>query len=75
MTSQIVTRGRDNEVACLEVMNNLLDNFMKLLVAVVATCVAIRLAYDVVRPAIPALSILIVLVVVVRVIAWYRDRW
>lgn len=56
-------------------MDDLLDNFLKLLVVVVATCVAIRLAYDVVRPAIPALSILIVVVVLVRVIAWYRDRW
>lgn len=56
-------------------MNDLLDNFMKLLVVVVATCIAIRLAYDAVRPTLPVIGILIVIVVVVRVIAWYRDRW
>jgi len=56
-------------------VNELFNNFSKLLVVVVAACVAIRLAYDAVRPAIPALGVLIVLVVVVRVIAWYRGRW
>jgi predicted signal transduction protein with EAL and GGDEF domain len=56
-------------------VTELFNNFLKLLVVVVAACVAIRLAYDAVRPALPVIGILIVVVVVVRVIAWYRDRW
>jgi hypothetical protein len=56
-------------------MNELFDSTLKLLVLLVAVCIAIRLAYDAVRPALPVIGILIVIVVVVRVIAWYRDRW
>lgn len=56
-------------------MNELFDKFFKLLVLMVAACIAIRLAYDAVRPAIPLLSVLIVVAAVVWVISWYRNRW
>lgn len=56
-------------------MNDLFDKTLKLLVVLVAACIAIRVVYDAIRPALPALSILIVLVVVVRVIVRYRERW
>jgi uncharacterized protein YqgC (DUF456 family) len=56
-------------------MNDLFDSFMKLLVVLVATCVAIRLAYDVVRPAIPAISIVVIAIAVWQLVRWYRDRW
>jgi hypothetical protein len=54
---------------------NLLEPFLRFVLGLVLCAFAIRLAYDAVRPALPAIGILIVLVAVVRVIAWYRDRW
>ena len=56
-------------------MNELFDSLLRLLVLIVASCIAIRLAYDTARPALPLIGLAILVVAVVRIVVWYRDRW
>ena len=51
------------------------DPWLRFLFWIVATAVAIHVAWALVQPALPALAVLVVLVVVVRLIVWYRGRW
>lgn len=50
--------------------------WFRFLVGIVAVAIAIRFAYELVRPVLPVLVAIVVVVVIVRVIAWYRaGRW
>jgi len=51
------------------------DPWLRFLFGIVATSVAIHVAWALVQPALPALAVLIVLAVLVRLIVWYRGRW
>jgi len=51
------------------------DPWFRFLFWIVATAVAIRVTWALVKPVLPALAVLAVLVVVVRLIVWYRGRW
>ncbi len=51
------------------------DPWFRFLFWIVATAVAIRVSWLLVRPVLPALAVLVVLVVIARLIVWYRGRW
>ena len=56
-------------------MNQLFDSTLKLLVLLVAVCVAIRLAYDAIHPALPFVGLLVLVIAGLRLYRWYRERW
>jgi len=49
--------------------------WMRFLAGIVAVAVAIRLTYELLRPVLPALLVLAVVIAIARVAAWYRGRW
>lgn len=49
---------------------------MRLLVAVVAIAVAIRVVWLLIQPVLPALAVAVVAFAVLRIVGWWRDeRW
>jgi hypothetical protein len=49
--------------------------WLRFVAGIVAVAVAIRLTYELLRPVIPALLVLAVVVAIWRLIAWQRERW
>ena len=49
--------------------------WLRFLAGIVAVAVAIRLTYELLRPVIPVLLVLAVVVAIARLVAWYRGRW
>jgi len=49
--------------------------WLRFFAGIVAVAIAIRLTYELLRPALPALAVVVSLVAVARLVAWYRGRW
>jgi hypothetical protein len=49
--------------------------WFRFLVGIVAVAVAIRVAYELVRPVLPLLLTAVIVVAIVRLVGWYRGRW
>ena len=56
-------------------MNEPHNPYFRFLVAMVGTAVALHLAWVLVRPALPAIAVVLAAVAVWRLVRWYRDRW
>lgn len=44
-------------------------------IGIVAVAIGLRIAYELVRPALPLVLLAVLGVVLVRVVRWYRERW
>jgi len=44
-------------------------------VGLIAVAIGLRIAYELVRPALPLLLLVVLGIVLVRVFRWYRERW
>lgn len=49
--------------------------WLRFLAGIVAVAVAIRLTYELVRPVLPLLAVIVSLVAIVRLVGWCRGRW
>ena len=49
--------------------------WLRFLAGILAVAVAIRLTYELLRPVIPALLVLAIILAIARLVAWYRGRW
>jgi hypothetical protein len=44
-------------------------------VGIVAVAIALRIAYEIVRPVLPLVLVVVLGIVLVRAFRWYRERW
>jgi len=49
--------------------------YLRLLVFVVGTAVALHIAWVLIRPVLPAIAVVCAAFVVWQLARWYRDRW
>jgi hypothetical protein len=49
--------------------------WFRFLVGIVAVAVAIRVAYELVRPVLPVLLVVVVVIAIVRLVGWHHGRW
>ena len=52
-----------------------LNAYLRFLVAVVGTALALRLAWALVRPLLPALAVVAAVVGIWQLVHWHRNRW
>jgi len=52
-----------------------MNGYLRLLVVVVGTVVALHIAWVLIQPVLPALAVVIVICALCQLIHWYRDRW
>lgn len=52
-----------------------MNEWLRFLALVLATAIMINLAWMLIRPAMPFIAGLIVLIAVVHIVRWYRERW
>ena len=56
-------------------MENNSNPYVRFAIGLLAVAIAIHIAWQLVRPALPFLAGVIVLVLLVRLYLWYRDRY
>lgn len=56
-------------------MDNHSNPWVRFAVGLVAVAIAVQVAWQLIRPALPFLAGVIVLVLIVRFWLWYRDRY
>jgi hypothetical protein len=49
--------------------------WLRFLTGIVAVAIALRIAYELVRPVLPVLVAIIAVIAIVRFVGWYRGRW
>jgi len=49
--------------------------WFRFLVGIVAVAIALRIAYELVRPVLPLVLLVVLGIVLVRAFHWYRERW
>ena len=51
------------------------DALWRFALAVVATAVALRIAWSITRPLLPTIAVIVGAAVIWRIACWYRGRW
>ena len=52
-----------------------LNSYLRFLVALVGTALALRLVWALVHPVLPAIAVVVAVLGVWQLVRWYRDRW
>ena len=56
-------------------MNEHKSTYLRFLLVVVGTAVALHIAWVLIRPVVPAIAVVLAVFAVWKLIEWYRDRW
>ncbi len=56
-------------------MNEHKNPYFRFVAAIVGTVVALHIAWELIRPVLPAIGLVIAGFAVWRVVCWHRDRW
>ena len=56
-------------------MNEPHHPYFRLLVMIVGTAAALHIAWGLIRPVLPAISVVVAAFVMWRLVQWYRSRW